>query len=125
MAFVGWRYLHVDPGAERRKAGLAPDDVVMFSVPECGDLCVEQMRQLRGRGVHTVQLDVDSQPCGALWKAFGSPNSFPIFLVREQLVTSTDFRAGLESAYGDKALTRVENYFFLKHILMAAVARKR
>ena len=62
IAFFGWRYMHVDAAAERRKAGVAPDDVVMFSVPECGDLCAEQMRQLRTRSVHAVQLDVDSPP---------------------------------------------------------------
>ena len=115
IAFFGWRYMHVDAAAERRKAGVAPDDVVMFSAPECGDLCAEQMRQLRTRSVHAVQLDVDSPLGAGLWKAFGSPNSFPIFLVRDQLVTFVDLRASLVAAYGDKALTRVENYFFKTH----------
>lgn len=115
IGFIGWRYFHVDLAKARTTAGLGPDDVAVLTVPECGAICSDQIRQFGNRGVRLVELDVSVEPGRALWKSLGSPNQFPTYLVGQQLVLATSLRSALAATHGSKGLTPVENRYFQPH----------
>lgn len=115
IGFIGWRYFHVDLDQARTNAGLGPDDVAILTVPECGDICRDQVRQFGQRGVRLVELDVSAEPGRSLWKALGSPNQFPSYLVGQQLVMAPALRAALATTHGNKGLTPVEVRYFQPH----------
>lgn len=115
IGYLGWRYFHVDLAQARTAAGLGPDDVAVLTVPECGDICRDQIRQFGNRGVRLVELDVSTEPGRSLWKALGSPNQFPSYLVGEQQVLAPSLRSALAEVHGSKGLTPLENRYFQPH----------
>ena len=117
IGFIGWRYFHVDLAKARAAAGLGPDDVAVFTVPECGAICRDQIRQFGNRGVRLVELDISAEPGRTLWKSLGSPNSFPSYMVGQQLVLAPSLRSALAEVHGNKGLTPVENRYFQPHFV--------
>jgi glutaredoxin len=115
IGFIGWRYFHVDPAEARTAAGLGPDDVAVFTVPECGAICRDQIRQFGTRGVRLVEFDINTEPGRSLWKSLGSPNQFPSYLVGQQLVLAPSLRSALAEVHGSKGLMPLENHYFQPH----------
>ncbi len=128
VAALAWKHFNVDVQKIRDDAGIKPTAVVMFWVPECGDVCLNEAKKLQGRDIEVVNLNVNDGATGSkLWKAFGGGNGpFPSFLIGKELVRGareSDLRAKLLNTYGETALKSIEKRYFKKHFNSDASAR--
>ncbi len=128
VAFWGWQHFHKDIQKTRDGLGIAPDAVVMLWVPECGDICLDQAKQIQRRGIDVVNLDVQDGASGTrLWDELGGGNGpYPTFLVGKDVFRAGqrgDLRSKLLDVYGPGALKSVEKQYFKKHFNPDGTAR--
>jgi glutaredoxin len=127
-AFFGWKHFNKDIQKTRDSLGIKPHAVVMLWVPECGEVCLDQARQIARRGIEVVNLDVNDGGSGTkLWEAIGGGNGpFPTFLIDKEVFRTGqdgDLRSKLLSVYGSTALKSVEKQYFKKHFNADASSR--
>jgi glutaredoxin len=120
VAAFGWKHFNPDIGKIRANAGIDSEAVVMLWVPECGDICLDQAKQIRQRGVEVVNLDVNDGAAGQqLWKALrGGNGPYPAFLIGNEMVRANSagaIRSKLIDVYGESTLTAREKKYFKKH----------
>jgi glutaredoxin len=119
IGYFAWTKWHgEDINKLRLKAGVGANDVVMLSIAGCGDVCSDQAKLIEKRDVRVVEFDIDSNETGKkLWKAIGSPNSFPTFLIGRSVFSSEkqDLRTVLVAELGEQVLNPIERRYFKTH----------
>ncbi|MGH8108014.1 MAG: glutaredoxin family protein [Arenimonas sp.] len=123
-----WKHFDKDIQNTRDGLGINPNAVVMLWMPECGDVCLDQAKQIKRRGIEVVNLDVNDGGSGTkLWAELGGGNGpFPTFLIGKDVFRagqSGDLRSKLLSVYGSTALKSVEKQYFKKHFNPDATSR--
>ncbi len=123
-----WKHFDKDIQKTRDGLGINPNAVVMLWMPECGDVCLDQAKQITKRGIEVVNLDVNDGASGAkLWEALGGGNGpFPTFLIGKDVFRAGqdgDLRSKLLSVYGPSALKSVEKQYFKNHFNADASSR--
>lgn len=128
LAFLGWEHFHKDIQKTRSSLGISPNAVVMLWMPACGDVCLDQARQIKKRGIEVVNLDVQDGGAGTkLWDELGGGmGPFPTFLIGNEVFRAGqdgDLRSKLLSVYGPTALKSVEKLYFKQHFNADASSR--
>ncbi len=123
-----WKHFDKDIQKTRDTLGINPNAVVMLWMPECGDVCLDQAKQIKRRGIEVVNLDVKDGASGTkLWEELGGGNGpFPTFLIGKDVYRAGqdgDLRSKLLSVYGSTALKSVEKQYFKMHFNTDSTSR--
>jgi glutaredoxin len=128
LATFGWKHFNPNMATVRVNAGIDSDAVVMLWIPECGDICLDQAKQIEQRGVEVVNLDVNDGGAGQqLAKALRVGNGpYPMFLIGTEIVRAHSvgaMRSKLMDVYGESVLTPREKRYFERHFDPGATPR--